>query len=293
MFHIRPMQSCQRPALRRFYHELRRRHFVWRDAAELASADFDRDTADEMVLVASGEQGELLGFVSLWQADSFVHHLYIADAARGQGIGRALLAAAGLFCREAPTLKCDAANLEALAFYRRLGWQQSGEGVEPGGQRWLQLRGPLPPVRFSEDVAQLDQARVYRYLSEDAYWSRGLPREIFEASLAGSMVIGGYAPDGRQLAFARVISDHATFAYLGDVFVFPEAQGQGIGKALMQYIDLHPRLQNLRRFMLATADAHGLYAQYGFVAPARPERLMERCEPDIYQRLAAARATSP
>ncbi|MNT91903.1 Acetyltransferase (GNAT) family protein [compost metagenome] len=87
-----------------------------------------------------------------------------------------------------------------------------------------------------------------------------------------------------------MISDFATFAYLGDVFVLDSVRGQGVGKALMSYIQAHPQLQNLRRFMLATADAHGLYAQYGFAALGAPQRIMEKVEPDIYQRLAGRHA---
>ena len=129
---------------------------------------------------------------------------------------------------------------------------------------------------------------VYRYLSGESYWARGLPRGIFERSLDGALCIGGYDEHGRQVAFARVISDFATFAYLGDVFVLDSVRGQGAGKALMAFIQAHPQLQNLRRFMLATADAHGLYAQFGFAGLGAPERIMEKVEPDVYRRLAAA-----
>ncbi len=143
-------------------------------------------------------------------------------------------------------------------------------------------------IAFDTDKQRLDRDMVYRYLSGESYWARGLPRDIFERSLDGALCIGGYDEHGQQVAFARVITDYATFAYLGDVFVLDSVRGQGVGKALMAYIQAHPQLQNLRRFMLATADAHGLYAQYGFTALGAPERIMEKVEPDIYQRLAAA-----
>ncbi|MCQ4145415.1 GNAT family N-acetyltransferase [Vogesella sp. AC12] len=145
-------------------------------------------------------------------------------------------------------------------------------------------------ITFDTDKQRLDRDMVYRYLSGESYWARGLPRDIFERSLDGSLCIGGYDEHGRQVAFARVISDFATFAYLGDVFVLDSVRGQGVGKALMSYIQAHPQLQNLRRFMLATADAHGLYAQYGFAALGAPQRIMEKVEPDIYQRLAGGHA---
>ena len=143
-------------------------------------------------------------------------------------------------------------------------------------------------IEFDTDKQRLDRDMVYRYLSGESYWARGLPRDIFERSLEGALCIGGYDADGRQVAFARVISDYATFAYLGDVFVLDSVRGQGVGKALMAYIENHPQLQNLRRFMLATADAHGLYAQYGFTALSAPERIMEKLDPEVYLRLATA-----
>ena len=92
------------------------------------------------------------------------------------------------------------------------------------------------------------------------------------------------------VGFCRVITDRATFAYVSDVFVDPEHRGQGIGKALMRTVMAHPHLQDLRRWLLVTADAHGLYAQHGFEALATPERFMERCDADVYARLAAGEA---
>ncbi|MGM8060264.1 GNAT family N-acetyltransferase [Vogesella indigofera] len=142
-------------------------------------------------------------------------------------------------------------------------------------------------ITFDTDKQRLDRDMVYRYLSGESYWARGLPRDIFERSLDGALCIGGYDAAGQQVAFARVISDFATFAYLGDVFVLDSVRGQGTGKALMAFIQAHPQLQNLRRFMLATADAHGLYAQFGFAALGTPEWIMEKRDPDVYQRLAA------
>lgn len=144
-------------------------------------------------------------------------------------------------------------------------------------------------ITFDTDKQRLDRDMVYRYLSGESYWARGLPRDIFERSLDGALCIGGYDDDGRQVAFARVITDYATFGYLADVFVLDSVRGQGVGKALMAYIQLHPQLQNLRRFMLATANAHSLYTQFGFAALGTPEWIMEKRDPDVYQRLAAER----
>ncbi|MEO9385507.1 GNAT family N-acetyltransferase [Chromobacterium phragmitis] len=134
---------------------------------------------------------------------------------------------------------------------------------------------------------RLDRERIYQYLSGQSYWARGLPREVFERSLAHSLCFGAYADDGQLIGFGRAITDRATFAYLADVFVLDAWQGQGVGKRLVAAILSHPDLAGLRRMMLATADAHGLYTQYGFTALDRPERIMERLDQDVYQRKAA------
>lgn len=135
---------------------------------------------------------------------------------------------------------------------------------------------------ISSEPARLDMAVVHGYLSEQSTWAVGMPRALLERAVANSLCFGGYL-DGRQIAFARVVSDRATFANLVDVFVLPEYRGRGYSKALMAAVLAHPELQGLRRFMLATGDAHGLYAQFGFTPPLRPASLMERYFPDIYQ----------
>ena len=129
---------------------------------------------------------------------------------------------------------------------------------------------------------------AYRWISVQSYWGKGLPRALFERSVANSLCFALRDDQGELRAFARVVSDLATFAYLSDVFVCPSTRGKGAGKALMQSIMTHPELQNLRRWMLVTRDAHGLYEQYGFETPANPERLMVRVDPDIYVRLGAS-----
>jgi GNAT superfamily N-acetyltransferase len=141
-------------------------------------------------------------------------------------------------------------------------------------------------ITFDSAIDRLDRDMIYRFLSLESYWARGLPRAVFERALTGSLCFGAYEGD-RQVAFARVITDRATFGYLADVFVLPEWRGQGIAHAMMRFILDAPDLQNLRRFMLATADAHGLYADFGFSALSAPERLMERLDQGVYQRLAA------
>ncbi len=134
-------------------------------------------------------------------------------------------------------------------------------------------------LRVSTDKGELDVPLIRRFLSTGAYWSPGVSRETVERAIAGSLCFGGYLEGTGQVAFARVVTDAATFAYLADVFFLPEHRGRGHSRQLMDAVMAHPQLQGLRRFMLATLDVHGLYAQYGFVSVARPERLMEITRP--------------
>jgi GNAT superfamily N-acetyltransferase len=134
---------------------------------------------------------------------------------------------------------------------------------------------------ISTELERLDVTMIYRFLSEESTWAIGISRDIVERAIDNSLCFGGYV-DGRQVAFARVVTDYATFANLVDVFVLPPYRGRGYSKQLMDAIMAHPSLQGLRRFTLATFDAHGLYARYGFAEPSRPELLMERYFPKIY-----------
>lgn len=141
----------------------------------------------------------------------------------------------------------------------------------------------MPGFVVVTDPARLDVAAIHGFLSEHAYWSRGIPRATLERAIANSLNFGGVV-DGRLVAYARVITDRATFAYLCDVFVLAEFRGAKLARALMDAVVAHPDLQGLRRFMLATSDAHGLYAKYGFepLHDARP--FMQRHDPDVYAR---------
>ncbi len=138
-----------------------------------------------------------------------------------------------------------------------------------------------PSFQISTDRSQLDVPLIYRFLSEQSSWAIGIPRAVVDRAIDNSLCFGGYL-EGRQIAFARVISDYATFANLVDVFVLPEYRGRGYAHQLMEAVIAHPSLQGLRRFTLATSDAHGLYEEYGFTAPQRPQSLMERYFPNIY-----------
>ena len=114
---------------------------------------------------------------------------------------------------------------------------------------------------------------VYRFLSQDAYWSQGLPREIFDRSVENSLNFAAVAGD-EMIGFARVVTDRATFAWLCDVFVLPAHRGNGVSNLLMDAVMAHPDLARVRNFRLATRDAHGLYAKYGFAPLAEPSRWM-------------------
>ncbi len=129
-------------------------------------------------------------------------------------------------------------------------------------------------IEVTTDRARLDVALIHRYLSEESYWAKGIPRERLERAIANSLCFGVFE-DGAQVGFARVITDRATFAYLADVFVLPSHRGRGISKTIMEAVRAHPDLQGLRRWHLSTLDAHGLYEQYGFRALSMPERHME------------------
>jgi GNAT superfamily N-acetyltransferase len=134
---------------------------------------------------------------------------------------------------------------------------------------------------ISTDPARLDLAAVHAYLTQ-SYWSPGIPREVVERAAANSLCFG-LLHGGAQVGYARVVTDRATFAYLCDVYVLEAHRGQGLSKWLMQVIGEHPNLQGLRRFMLGTQDAHGLYAQFGFTPLANPARMMEILRPDVYR----------
>ena len=130
------------------------------------------------------------------------------------------------------------------------------------------------------DPAKLDLAVITEFLAS-SYWAKGIPAATVAKSLEGSLCFA--VLDGeRQIGFARVITDRATIAYLGDVFILPGYRGRGLSKWLMECVLSHPDLQGLRRWVLATRDAHGLYKQFGFTPLKRPEVFMERHNPDIY-----------
>jgi GNAT superfamily N-acetyltransferase len=136
----------------------------------------------------------------------------------------------------------------------------------------------------SDDQARFDLDRAHQWIGGESYWAQGIPRATLEKAVRNSLTFGVFAPSGQMSAMARVVTDRATFAWLCDVFVDERHRGCGLGKAIMQAFTEHPDLQGLRRKHLATADAHGLYAQYGFKPLDGVDRWMEIVDKDVYRR---------
>jgi GNAT superfamily N-acetyltransferase len=137
---------------------------------------------------------------------------------------------------------------------------------------------------LSDDLGRFDFARGHRWIAEESYWAQGIPPTVFERAIRASLTLGAYAASGEMAAMARVVTDRATFGWICDVFVDGAWRGHGLGKALMAYLAAHPDLQGLRRLHLATRDAHGLYAQFGFGPLTGADRWMEIRNLDVYRR---------
>ena len=142
-------------------------------------------------------------------------------------------------------------------------------------------KGNEDEIEISTDKSRLDIAAIHDFLSNESYWAQERTIEQTRIAIENSICYGVYST-GRQIGFARIVTDRATFAYVGDVYVLEEFRGRGLSKRLMQAIIDHPELQNLRRWILATRDAHGLYEQFGFFGLKFPERWMERPAPGAY-----------
>ncbi len=150
---------------------------------------------------------------------------------------------------------------------------------------------PTPPgdaiVEISTDPARLDIGFIHHALSTQTQWAKDIPKDTLMRAISHSLCFGAYATQveggpAHQVGFARVITDRATFAYLADVFVDPSMRGLGIGKRLCENVLAQPALQQLRRFLLATTDAAGLYARYGFEPLGPVNKMMQIHRPDIY-----------
>jgi GNAT superfamily N-acetyltransferase len=135
---------------------------------------------------------------------------------------------------------------------------------------------------ITTDRSRLDVALIHNFLSTNTYWAVGRSVEVVQRSIDTSLCFGIYRKT-EQVGFARVVTDFATFAWLADVFVVSEHRGRGLAKWLIEVILAHPELQGFRRWVLATKDAHSLYAQFGFIPLHRPERWMERPDPNMQE----------
>lgn len=129
-------------------------------------------------------------------------------------------------------------------------------------------------ILYSSDKKLLQLNVIHAYLSQESYWSQGIPEEIVRKSIEGSLCFAAYH-ENKQIAFARVVTDKATFAYLADVFVIEAYRKKGVSKNLMQFIMECEEIKGIRKFMLATRDAHSLYEKYGFKSLAVPKNVME------------------
>lgn len=138
----------------------------------------------------------------------------------------------------------------------------------------------MPPYEISADSSRLDVKAIHAFLA-GTYWSPGIPLATVERAVKNSICVGAYV-DGRQIGFARMVTDKATFAYLADVYVLEEHRGNGLSKRLMHGLLQLQELQGLRRMMLATRDAHTLYEKFGFKELATPARFMELHNPNAY-----------
>jgi GNAT superfamily N-acetyltransferase len=140
----------------------------------------------------------------------------------------------------------------------------------------------LAGYEISTDVHRLNVNVIHKFLAEDSYWSPGIPRSIVERAIANSLCFGVYHRAG-QVGFARVVTDKSTFALLADLFILRDHRGKGLSKWLMRCVVGHPELQGLRRLLLLTSDAHGLYSQFGFEPLGNPSRFMEVVRQDAYR----------
>ncbi len=146
----------------------------------------------------------------------------------------------------------------------------------------MQTQQLVADYEISTDTDRLDLAVIHKFLAEDSYWSPGIPRPTVERGIANSLCFGVYHR-GAQVGFARVVTDKSTFALLADVFILQAHRGKGLSKWLMRCVVEHDDLQGLRRFLLLTSDAHGLYSQFGFKELGNPARFMEVLRADMYR----------
>jgi GNAT superfamily N-acetyltransferase len=137
----------------------------------------------------------------------------------------------------------------------------------------------MDDLTLTFDTSRFDIDLIHAVLAE-SYWSSGIPRDVVEKAIAGSLCVAAFS--GGQIGFARLVTDRATFAYLADVFVLPDHRAKGVARRMLEALFAHPDVQGLRRMLLATRDAHGLYEKFGFTQLGSPSRFMELHRPDVY-----------
>ena len=138
--------------------------------------------------------------------------------------------------------------------------------------------------RISDAPDGFDLARAHAWIARESYWAQGIPLDTFRRAVENSLTVGVFAPDSQMAGMARVVTDRATFGWIADVFIDQAHRGHGLGKRIMAYLRAHPDLQGLCRLHLATRDAHGLYAQFGYGPLTGADRWMEIRDPDVYRR---------
>lgn len=138
--------------------------------------------------------------------------------------------------------------------------------------------------KISAEISDMNLSVIHQYISR-SYWAKDIPQQTMKKAIENSLCFGVFHDSGEQVGFARMITDKATFAYLADVFILENHRGKGLSKWLMDHIVEHPDLQGLRRMVLATQDAHGLYEQYGFTPLNSPSTFMELHQPDVYKQI--------
>ena len=142
---------------------------------------------------------------------------------------------------------------------------------------------PALPYRLVTSLTDFDMDAVFDYLTNEAYWSKGINRDLVDTAWANSLAFGVMTSNGQQVGAARVVTDQATYGYLADVYILEVHQGQGLGKWMIDHIMKHPDLQMIRRFMLATSNMHSLYEQFGFQPLSNPDIIMEKLGEGAYR----------
>lgn len=260
---------------------------IYEDAIEQRGfhvVDLDWQSDVDHLLGASRTSADRGLFARLWAG--LTHR---AEAANADTIVVACLDLSGILSSADTTLHMlDASQClarEIVAEWLRRGstteapFRDAPPNVVEKGWTSSRLDARRGTYTISTDPARLDVDAIHGYLTR-SYWAQGIAREVVVNSLRRSLCFGLFDSSGRQVGFARVVTDGATFAYLSDVYVLEEHRKQGLGTWMIEVVTQHPALQTLRRFMLATRDAHGLYSRFGFAPLQAPERLMEIVRPD-------------